>query len=665
MKNLLCVFLFLFITGISNSQIAYHDALFLESRYKSDIKGILLSKDVKQLFMHYYLNSNEDKIDTALINLNPFFKGLFQPEGVMFGDGSFMPKTFSSLGGIDVTNYSKGVSLFLIARAKQELNIAFFERFKKFVENNAEFRILFPNTTNSLGNLLAYQYSQMLPVLQLAFNKDMENVPQNLVEVLLLDKYYSKIKDFPEFIVILRSISLLQQIDNLSPPQFIERLPEIADFPHISKLNNLHSSLALTKIFSNAIRTKEQSSLNGDSSQRSMDFAKIYQPEVRTTNTWQNYWISPRDFYDNILNSPITLNIFLGLIYQQISNDSIKFNNVLLKTYIQNNEREVWWYKMQFSKLLTQIDNINATAQSIKQLKDRGAKPTNEDIYTFLNTTINLFDFGLDVADHYIADSKMRSDPYIKIAKNANNLYINTVSQKYALAMNNAICVINDLGNEVHRNKPDKKELEKKNIFSTKIISGLITYGTFIANMADADTPEQVQSAIEAAALPAGSSSFKKNYTHNIALNAYLGANAGNWSKDKSPSLTWNGNFRLTAPIGIAWTPISGGKCGAFSVFASLLDVGAIVDYQLKSDSTGQEINQKVYLSNILSPGGYIIYGFPWNLPLSVGFGVQYGPGLIKMGDNLWNPSWKCNFFIGVDIPIFNLNKGKGKVIKN
>jgi hypothetical protein len=307
------------------------------------------------------------------------------------------------------------------------------------------------------------------------------------------------------------------------------------------------------------------------------------------------------------------------------------------------------WYKLQFANLLVQVDNINAAAKSIKEIKDKGSRPSVQDIYTYVSSTIDLFDFGCGFASHYNPELK-KLDIYIGLAANANKLYINTISQKYGLAMNNAM----DIFRAFNTNS------DSDQVFNTRLIAGISTYGTFIANMADADTPQEVQAAIETAALPSGSSSFKKNYSNNIALNAYLGVNAGNWPKDKSTSLTWNGNFRLTAPIGIAWTPFSFGKGGSLSVFASVLDVGAIVDYQLNSDSTSQEVNQKIYLANVFSPGGYVVYGMAWNLPVSIGFGGQYGPGLIKIGDNLWDPSWRWNFFLAVDIPIFNLRKGNG-----
>jgi hypothetical protein len=115
-------------------------------------------------------------------------------------------------------------------------------------------------------------------------------------------------------------------------------------------------------------------------------------------------------------------------------------------------------------------------------------------------------------------------------------------------------------------------------------------------------------------------------------------------------------------------------KGGSLSLFISLFDLGAIVDYQLKTDSavnnTGSNTpvikkNYQINLGQIVSPGGYIVYGFFSNLPLAVGIGAEYGPGLSKISSNgtatLNNPSWRYNLFLTVDIPFFNIMNIKRK----
>jgi hypothetical protein len=128
---------------------------------------------------------------------------------------------------------------------------------------------------------------------------------------------------------------------------------------------------------------------------------------------------------------------------------------------------------------------------------------------------------------------------------------------------------------------------------------------------------------------------------------------------------TWDQRVGLIAPVGLALNHGLGGRAGSVSLFAPLLDVGAIAEFRLKNDST--ELDESIKLGNIFSPGAYIVYGFGANIPLAIGIGGQYGPGLFKVEGNdtggtrnvYKNPEWRWNIFLAVDIPLFNLTRGK------
>ena len=196
-------------------------------------------------------------------------------------------------------------------------------------------------------------------------------------------------------------------------------------------------------------------------------------------------------------------------------------------------------------------------------------------------------------------------------------------------------------------------------------------YGLFMANMANAESPEEISSILDNATLPVGSSSIKKNSRCNIAIQSYIGPFIQGGEIENNTA--WSSRFGVTAPIGIAFSKGLNHKCGSISLFLPLLDLGAIVDYQLKSetnttpdgtDTTTVHKDYKVELGQIFSPGAYLVYGLPWRLPLSFGIGGQYGPGLGTIDDNngpvINNPGWRWNAFLAVDIPLFNIvNKTK------
>jgi hypothetical protein len=194
-----------------------------------------------------------------------------------------------------------------------------------------------------------------------------------------------------------------------------------------------------------------------------------------------------------------------------------------------------------------------------------------------------------------------------------------------------------------------------KTIKSKNWIEKYKKYGTFMANLVQAETPEQVSQAIEAAALPVGSSSIKKHSDFNVSVNGYLGGFGKFGSVDKTQN-AWSSRMAVSAPIGIA---VSHGfnKGGSVSLTGTLIDVGAIVDYQLTNDSS--YIESTITWGNLFSPGLFFVYGMACDLPLSVGIGGQYGPGLSSINgvDNITinEPDWRFGIVIAVDIPLFTI----------
>lgn len=211
-----------------------------------------------------------------------------------------------------------------------------------------------------------------------------------------------------------------------------------------------------------------------------------------------------------------------------------------------------------------------------------------------------------------------------------------------------------------------KDSLSKLELFAKQVRP----YALFMGNVIEAQTEEELAAVLDNAILPVGSSSIKKHAANDLAIQGYLGAyNAV--GKQSAAEGTWSDRFGVTAPIGLAWTPgfLSWQNAGALSIFGSLLDIGAVVDYKLKTEPNNNtsdpndEVIKKDYeiqLGQIFSPGIFLVYGVGANLPLAFGLGAQYGPGLSKIErDNTLisnNPSWRYNFSLTVDLPFFTLS---------
>lgn len=208
----------------------------------------------------------------------------------------------------------------------------------------------------------------------------------------------------------------------------------------------------------------------------------------------------------------------------------------------------------------------------------------------------------------------------------------------------------------------------KQFIGLSELMTRLTSYGMFIANLVNAQTADDVENVVENAALPVGSSSVKKNSLFTIQVQSYLGASFRIDNPRVTYNSPWTDRLGVAAPIGVGFN-FGLKKGGSVGLFVNLLDIGAIVDYQLKVDtttvnssgtpSTTIDKNYQVKLGQIFSPGFYAVYGFLHNLPIAVGIGAQYGPGLGKINSDgsevVSNPSWRCNVFLAVDIPFFNI----------
>jgi hypothetical protein len=636
MKTLKLILILMIFVGSINAQNQYYDALELKKKMIDN--ELYIDDSIMLILKNYYPSISDVTSIDSIVKDNPFLADIKFISAKSI-DESFRELEYKSiiskLGGINVTTFTQGLSLFLIERAKEELNVAFFQKFKDFFEKeeNKEIRILFPITTEKISGLLAFQYPEMLPVLQEAFQRDMNNLPGNIINVLLLPDHFNEIKDHPEFLILIKLFGFLNQFNLYSPPELIEKLPAIAQFDStaidtLPGIQNLYSILKITEIISHSL-LKQTDTINGQT----------------------GYWVSFAEFNQNILRDAMAQKIYFGLLWMQIEKEKLTINRRRLDGNLITGtvEQEIYWFSNFITKVLLQFEVINESAGELKSQMGKQEQPLKNDLYGYVNTTLNLTELGIEVAQHLNANEPghMR---YISLVQNGNELIRNTFSKNYTLAINNALTLLDTLSNT------NKKKA--KGLLTTQAMRKMYTYGRFIGSVAEAKDPEEVKVAISALIMPTGSSSIKKYQWNNLSINAYLGASAMLFSDNASTSKTWTNTIGITAPIGLNWAFGSMRKGGSLSLFASLLDIGAVVDYQL-TDSTQSSFEQKIYLENILSPGAYIVYGFGDNIPLALSFGGQYGPGLTKIGNDLKKPTWRLNVTLTVDIPMINLNQGR------
>ena len=707
-----------------SGQNQYYDAIELKrySQITDDTVRININvKRAREILADYFPEGTE--IDSIDWNGNPFIASGSPQQGEL-SIGKSISKAFQSLGGVDVTSFARGTAQFLIERANEEINILFFEKFKEFLNDNEEASTLFPSSTYFITNTKPSQYSILLQVFRDAFKKDIKNITNQLDDLLQLDRYRTFGKDHPEAyagLAALASTALL--LGDGTAPDVISSLGKF-DNPSSSVAINLYASIKLMSVLSESIRSKE----HGEA------------------------WIKSSDFDKNIIQDPLALKIYFGLIYQKV--DGIKFKldgdekgvqEILLDAKDANNrlEKIVEYFK----KIESGWSKIHAELEGIKKKKNGGNDVPYMEYYSYVNDNLDLIEEMLKVDGllKSISNGEINIqypsevNSYLRVLRTGNEIYRDVNEENYSAAIVNLVIVYEKIiGSKIENKfslskKEMKSYLSKKDNFESEsdflksntdkgsvkkkykkhIVSmyegdlgdlnaefkrlakengigidndKFLKYASFMAAMIETESPEEVKSLIKAAALPAGSFTIKKNSKFNISVQSYLGVYY-NTDYDRSISNSWNNKWGLTAPIGVSFNLGLGNNSKSSSSLGfmiSLLDIGAVVDYEIRADTvttttvqgsqttTTKEISNtsadfKIELGQIFSPGGYLVYSLPGRLPFTLGLGAQYGPGLTEINISSGNtdliigkPSWRMNAFLAFDIPLFTIaNKDK------
>lgn len=182
----------------------------------------------------------------------------------------------------------------------------------------------------------------------------------------------------------------------------------------------------------------------------------------------------------------------------------------------------------------------------------------------------------------------------------------------------------------------------------------------FVNDMAAAEDAEDVEKAIEAFALPAGSYTIKRTALFNFSVNSYPGIMPGgerSWKNESTETKSISNAFTVgfTAPVGLS---ASRGllKGNSIGVFIPIIDIGAVTRLRLDNNSATSALPE-FKLKNFFSPGLFFHYGFR-NTPLAINVGGQFGPEVkrIKVNEEpTFFESVRFGAALVIDIPLFNL----------
>ncbi len=631
-------------------QISYYDAIELTQIMKKAHTTPNLPKSSDRVFqilekylpiekqignydtIEAYFNLNIDKG----IDLNPFIEiGGSAKSASALNFTSILGGNLSSVGGLNATNLADGLAKFLVERVKEEMSMAFFNKFKEDLEQDKDLQILFPNSFNVLMTIDSdvYNYSAYLQMLQEAFQSDIKLLIPDLRKIIEDKRYAGYFNSNPQLkAIFLTGLIIADDIQHgVYPGEIVKDLANDGD-SNLFKINpDLYGSVQIMNVFIQSLRSKEA-----------------------------GHYIVPLDSVNQYLfNDTMCLRMYLGLIYQESKKQKIKLNNEFFYQVLEdayNKVNQTIDQMKDYIAIIQELENRNKIVQyDLTTIKEKNKNPDQQnranyiDYYGFYDASLNLIEYASDIPALIGKTSidYQDKDKYFFAARKLGVTYLDINEQKYASAILNIAILYDSIvagnsGNRIYKN--------------------IIKYGNFMAVVSRAESSDEVKEAIETIALPAGSYQIKRVSPLNVSLNAYPGLYAG-YEKinqvDKSVAIN---SFGVTAPIGFA---ISKGKSlllintkrkWSTSAFVSLIDIGAVAAFRFKNDSIAQV--PTIQLKDIVSPGLFLSLGFP-NFPISANIGTQVGPNLRKVGtqSNEYNNNlcWRFTLSFCVDIPMLNL----------
>jgi len=675
------LFVFCFLRNSAQQRILFNDASSLQSTLDANTGKFTIAGN-EALLGYYFGTTLTNAQIAAKIQANPFLNHYFTPPPVNAQNSnntiSLTPGVASisttgqsggqlpGVGDFPITTIADGFAKFLVQRTKEELSVAFFVQIKQDFDDTTFIAIqtLLPKTKlqlDAIGDKI-YQFSSYLTELRNAFNSDLEDLDVTFPYILNIPKYKKYFINHPWLEPVIE-IGLFLSSDlnsQSSTPSSNNTTINKGSFKNVG--NVIDDLNARVDNYFPAGANSTNANINGivktfgliSSSLRSSDASR--------------YWVTNRDIL-KLLSDPVEFQIYLGLIYQSSITKKITFGGTSLKSILDDiaaDAKKIQAVNDYISILSTQINLFDEDYKNLKNnnsanLSDAEKAAQNDALFTNASNIIQIgLSFLKDVNDNLTS----KKYPGLSIPTNffdnvgdytvglqdIINLYFNVKERKYSLAISSATDFFNVA----------LKDLNDKNLIN--IIQKFNTYGTFIAQVANAKNSNQVDSLITATVLPTGSSYIKKHSIFNIALQAYTGFYGGIQQTATDPGRV--GVVGVYAPVGLAFS--WGGKKsilnpGAFSVFVSIIDLGPLVSYRFKNTNDTLANNINIRLSQIISPGLHLVWGIP-KVPLSLGGGFCYIPLLTQVETNsikvnkVDNSPFRAQIFLAVDIPLLNFH---------
>lgn len=547
---------------------------------------------------------------------------------------------FATLSGADLVTPSAGTIIqalakFQVDRTKQELDLAFIEKFRNKLKENKALQTLFPKTSLLLINGDIFNRSVWGAQIINTGREDINNLPINLVKLIKENKeYYDKLsdpeKEGVEALMVLYEAFMLQE-SGQAPIQTLKKIHEKYGFKSNPTKNTLiiHQALSLVYVLSESVMTADQ-----------VDY------------------ISAKDIGTN-LNKELFLEEVNTMYSVTFAKAGVKSNDAQQTAFLLSGEEL--------------SNNYQSIKEAVKKLKAAGN--TQEDkvqaYITILAGIKNVFEIGYKM--YYTANLGYKTtyfneiQPIINVAFDAASAvlqknYTGALIQLSTLLKKHTVWQTQvDKVEEVNNGKGEVERKEKRQANKTlrgmqKTLKNILFLGGVLADMASLDSTSQVSDLIKKYAAPVSSYRVKRYAKLDISLNAFPGFYGGLDYIDGERI----GGGGVTAPIGISLTLGNSKreKSSVWGLFVPVVDLVAPFVYQW-GGGDAEGFTNELQWSQVFAPGVFILHGVR-NSGLTIMLGVQRSPALRKIENNqlmFGDQNWRFGMTLTYDIPIFTLFK--------
>lgn len=474
------------------------------------------------------------------------------PTAALAGGKTAAPAAVSAEGAI-----IDGTARFLADRLKQELNATFFQHFATLLHDSAyvELQWLFPSTARLLSSGAA-DYSTVVQTLRGTFERDLRDLLFNYGTLLENQKFYT------------RRLGLGQEAQRL------------LHFTYASSralyylTHGAHPADLLSRLQQDLTRNEL---LAGNAPlEQTLSLAAALSGALLDGNTLGPHWLPTRQV-DSLLRAPATRGLLLGLLLERVKQMKLSANANKWLLDPATFKPLVLDFIVLSGQLESQTRALQVRAAQAR-LRAADFAPLCQTMLTSLEWAARRSNALLvQMHDPQGVDEQqlqVRLALYRGIGDALLQGFVAADGGDYGVALSNLLDVVllslgqekapAGGGNNEARLDATARLSQLPQPARTQLLSlpQLVRYGSFMAAVAQARSADDVKEALEAAALPVGSSSIKRRSFSSISINAFAGATTGAeyaylTEAQRVAGLpnvnSWRYNLGPTAPIGLSW----------------------------------------------------------------------------------------------------------------